>query len=308
MTVLRFSTSAVAPEQRQAVAEEVYGAHVRGQLDFEQDHPIAVDIRARELSGLHFAAITTSPVRATHGADENGMVYLGMGVSGTGALGNGDVVRLGHVNIVRRDKADTTVVATTSTILSFAIPRTALAGRLLDLDDLLGHSLAPTAASRLLEAYAGSLLAEVKPVPAPDAAVMAEHVVDLVCLALGAGRDSAQLAQGSLRAARLHALKKDISAHAADPELSPAWLARRHQLSESYIRALFYDAGTSFTEHLLNTRLDNVRRLLADPRLMQRNIASLALDAGFGDISWFNQVFRRRFGLTPSEMRRLGQG
>jgi AraC-like DNA-binding protein len=32
-------------------------------------------------------------------------------------------------------------------------------------------------------------------------------------------------------------------------------------------------------------------------------IATIALDAGFGDLSYFNRTFRRRFGVAPSELR-----
>jgi AraC-like DNA-binding protein len=35
-----------------------------------------------------------------------------------------------------------------------------------------------------------------------------------------------------------------------------------------------------------------------------RNAAgAIAFDVGFGDLSTFNHAFRRRFGMTPSELR-----
>jgi AraC-like DNA-binding protein len=43
--------------------------------------------------------------------------------------------------------------------------------------------------------------------------------------------------------------------------------------------------------------------MLTDPQLADRSITSVAFDAGFGDLSYFNRVFRRRFGGTPSEIR-----
>jgi len=39
-------------------------------------------------------------------------------------------------------------------------------------------------------------------------------------------------------------------------------------------------------------------------RFSNRPIALIAFDAGFADLSTFNRAFRRRFGMTPSEMRR----
>jgi AraC-like DNA-binding protein len=44
-----------------------------------------------------------------------------------------------------------------------------------------------------------------------------------------------------------------------------------------------------------------------DPRFRGRyahlNIAQIAHESGFGDVSYFNRMFRRRFGVTPSDVR-----
>jgi AraC-like DNA-binding protein len=42
---------------------------------------------------------------------------------------------------------------------------------------------------------------------------------------------------------------------------------------------------------------------LADPRFVGHPISTIAFEAGFGDLSHFNRTFRRRFGMTPSEVR-----
>jgi AraC-like DNA-binding protein len=44
--------------------------------------------------------------------------------------------------------------------------------------------------------------------------------------------------------------------------------------------------------------------MLCDPRLAARSISSVAFEVGFGDLSYFNRAFRRRYGATPSEVRR----
>jgi len=35
----------------------------------------------------------------------------------------------------------------------------------------------------------------------------------------------------------------------------------------------------------------------------ERKISTIALDAGFGDLSYFNRAFRRRYGMRPSGLR-----
>jgi AraC-like DNA-binding protein len=44
--------------------------------------------------------------------------------------------------------------------------------------------------------------------------------------------------------------------------------------------------------------------MLTDSRFASRSISALAFDTGFGDLSYFNREFRRRYHATPSEVRR----
>jgi AraC-like DNA-binding protein len=43
--------------------------------------------------------------------------------------------------------------------------------------------------------------------------------------------------------------------------------------------------------------------MLSDHRYLHLTIIDIAFSAGFGDVSHFNRVFRRRFGDTPSGVR-----
>jgi AraC-like DNA-binding protein len=43
--------------------------------------------------------------------------------------------------------------------------------------------------------------------------------------------------------------------------------------------------------------------MLADRRYVHLNIAQVAHENGFGDVSYFNRAFRRHFGATPSDVR-----
>lgn len=49
------------------------------------------------------------------------------------------------------------------------------------------------------------------------------------------------------------------------------------------------------------TTLHLGRELVGEPA--DRTIAAIALESGFGDVSYFNRTFRRTYGATPSEMR-----
>jgi AraC-like DNA-binding protein len=43
--------------------------------------------------------------------------------------------------------------------------------------------------------------------------------------------------------------------------------------------------------------------MLTDPLRNGEQITAIAYDAGFGDLSYFYRVFRRRYGATPSDIR-----
>lgn len=107
----------------------------------------------------------------------------------------------------------------------------------------------------------------------------------------------------SARAERLLAIKLDIAAHLDRHDLSLEWLSARHGIRPRQIQNLFYAEGSGFSAFLLEARLARARALLADPANATRTIIQIAAMSGFGDISWFNNVFRRRFGMTPGMAR-----
>jgi AraC-like DNA-binding protein len=134
--------------------------------------------------------------------------------------------------------------------------------------------------------------------------VVASHVHDLMAMMVGAGRDAAEAAQGGgMRAARLAAIKQDIARHLDRPDLSVATLATRHGCTPRFVQRLFETEGTTFTEYVLAQRLVRAHRLLNDPRRAGDKIATIALDAGFSDVSYFNRAFRQLYGDTPSSIR-----
>jgi AraC-like DNA-binding protein len=80
-------------------------------------------------------------------------------------------------------------------------------------------------------------------------------------------------------------------------------VAARHGISPVYVRKLFEGEGSSFSEFVLAERLARVHRILSDPRMSARPIGAIAIEAGFGDLSYFNRAFRRRYGAAPSDVR-----
>jgi len=186
------------------------------------------------------------------------------------------------------------------------LPRAALAPLVADIDDALWRLIPRgTGALKLLVNYVG-MLEDDEALATPELRrLVVAQIHDLAALAIGATRDTAAIAEGSgVRAARLRAVKSDIVANLGDCALTITAVAQRQRMTARYVHKLFESEGITYSEFVLDQRLSRVHRTLSDPRFAGRPISSIAFEAGFGDLSYFNHAFRRRYGATPSEVRR----
>lgn len=134
--------------------------------------------------------------------------------------------------------------------------------------------------------------------------LMAGHIVDIMAVMLGAGRDAREAAEdGGLRAGRLNIIKKDIAHNLHFTDLSVQVLSQRHHITPRSIQRLFESEGTTLTRYLLDQRLARAREMLTDPHRNGEKVSTIAYNCGFGDVSYFNRVFRLQYGGTPSDIR-----
>lgn len=110
-------------------------------------------------------------------------------------------------------------------------------------------------------------------------------------------------------AARLRRLIEVERIH-LEPELSFAAFVRRMGAPERAVRQLInHELGHDHFRAFLNAcRMEEARRLLADPVRAGDKLIAIALDSGFSSLASFNRVFRACEGCTPSDYRsaRLG--
>jgi AraC-like DNA-binding protein len=194
-------------------------------------------------------------------------------------------------------------------MLCLRFPRTALGGLVDGIEDLCLRPIrASTPALRLVTKYVR--LGREEPVftDGPLQQPFVTHVHDLIASALGASRDGSEMVQHrGLRAARLHAVKQDVDRNLDQADLSVGALATRHGCTPRFIQRLFETEGTTFTAYVLAQRLARAHDRLSDPLRRTDKITAVALDCGFGDVSYFNRVFRRRYGAAPSDVRAEAQ-
>jgi AraC-like DNA-binding protein len=195
------------------------------------------------------------------------------------------------------------------TFLGLRLSRAVLGTRLNNIDDAVMRVVRrDTPALALLTRYLGLALDDALPAPSELQGLMASHVYELAAMAIGASGERAVIAHGlGVRAVRLRAITADIVANLADCELNVSAVAARHGVTPRYIHKLFAYEGMTYSGFVLGLRLDRVHWMLTDSRYVGHSISALAFGTGFSDLSYFNRAFRRRYGATPSDIRRYGQ-
>jgi len=183
------------------------------------------------------------------------------------------------------------------------LPRAVVTANVFDIDAALMRPVdKDTAALQLLAHYGGAILRGMLPLTSlAQQRTAANHIQDLVGLIFAEDGKTPD-AQG-IGAARLRAIKADIEENIGLFELSADMIATRQKVSPRYVQKLFESEGLSFSEFVLERRLERAWQLLRRPAALSRTISSIAFEVGFGDLSYFNRTFRRRFGMSPSQSR-----
>ncbi len=131
----------------------------------------------------------------------------------------------------------------------------------------------------------------------------ASHIHDLIAVVLdGFVQGGAERNERGIRAARLELIKQDILDRVSDHALSVSSIASSQGVTPRYIQHLFESDGTTFTEFVRDSRLTLAFQRL-DAGTKVRPISEIAFESGFADLSNFNRAFRRRYGVTPSDVR-----
>jgi AraC-like DNA-binding protein len=132
---------------------------------------------------------------------------------------------------------------------------------------------------------------------------LGEQFMDILALALTSepGRQPAD--ENSVQRARLQSVKTYIESNLADPNLSPAGIAKQNGISLRYLHQLFRLTDLSVSEWLRSRRLQRCHDLLASPRNAHQSITDIAFSMGFSSSSHFSNLFRAHFNMRPSDVR-----
>ncbi len=159
-------------------------------------------------------------------------------------------------------------------------------------------------ALRLLRSYIATLKGTFVAPDSDLAVITHRHILDLVRLAATERAQSEtgdMLGATTIGEARTRIAREDIAKFFRDPGLTETLIAGRQGISTRQLQRIFEAAGVTFTEQLQTLRLEAAYTCLTDHD--SRSVTEIAFASGFSDVSNFNRQFRRRYGVTPSEVR-----
>jgi len=309
-SVLRFSTTTIPERDRLAVFREVFGRGVAN-MDITPLHEeCQADIELHLFPGASAMWGSNSAHRFEKSrdlgkSDDDCLLAWATSPGLFRHLGKEITVDAGPAVLLSCADRATVENALPIQHVTLKLPRAALKPLVNGLEDTFMCPVPVEAhALRLLKSYVATLRAYHEAADPELQNAMVLHIYDLVALALGATRDAAELARRrGLSAARLDAMKKYALEHLGEPWLSVKDVARAQGVTPRYVQMLFERDGRTFSAFLLQARLALVHRRLSDPGTLPQPISMIAADCGFGDLSYFNQSFRRTYGETPSDVR-----
>jgi AraC-like DNA-binding protein len=188
----------------------------------------------------------------------------------------------------------------TSQTVAAILQRSMLAPRLAHPDAATATLLpASTPHARLLANHFAALTLSPEPESGPVEATI-EAIADIMAAAAGAA-DTAERAERAERHLYLAMIKRHIAGHLTDA-LTADELCDRFQISRASLYRLF-EADGGLAHYISEQRLNFALRLLISPAAQDKRLIDLAVELHFSSDSTFIRAFRRKFGLTPGELR-----
>ncbi|WP_315801474.1 AraC family transcriptional regulator [Bradyrhizobium sp. SZCCHNS3002] len=157
---------------------------------------------------------------------------------------------------------------------------------------------------RIAAEFCSTLASEASSVDEAARSRLGEELMDVLALALDMGDKDQFSEDATAQKARLRSVKAWIEKHLTDHDLSLEKIARNNGVSLRHLHYLFRLTDMSVSEWILDRRLQRSYDMLT--RLEQRvlSVTEVAYQLGFSSSSHFSTVFRRKFGHSPSELRR----
>jgi AraC-like DNA-binding protein len=310
---LRWSTEMLPQHTRFSVFREEFARQnlALDVIDHSGGRP-RIDVTYLPLGAVGVCSLVTTPaefIRHKHHL-KNSSGHFGLNIVETGPLqfanaGQECVYDAGSACLIDRGRPLRVFGSRGGSVRFVTVQSASLESLVAHPEDLSGRIVRPGPALSLLDGYLRSLTS-LDELPSSElTSAIDVHLLDLVAATLGPTAEAANIVTDrGVRAARVRAILAEVARRFSDPDFDLDNVAVALGLSRRYVQKLLDEGtGKSFTEHLAQRRLERAFAMLTEPHHLHLAIIDIAFAVGFGDVSHFNRMFRRRFGETPSGVR-----
>lgn len=132
---------------------------------------------------------------------------------------------------------------------------------------------------------------------------LARNLIDTIALVIDSeigGSEGDSHSQYRLRGRIMAYIRNNIG----EFDLSPKMIAKAHGISVSYLYKLFRNSGMTVGEFIMAQRIQTAYEMLSTAGARQATVSEVAYSVGFRNVSHFSRVFRERYNLSPSAVRK----
>lgn len=137
----------------------------------------------------------------------------------------------------------------------------------------------------------------------PNASSLARNLIDMLALVIESEvEDCSGETQSQLRIRRR--IMTYIRDHIDDPNLTPRSIADANGISVSYLYKLFSACNMTVGSFIIAERLQLAYERLSVGGHARSTVAEIAYSSGFSNLSHFSRVFREKYSISPSAVRK----
>ena len=188
--------------------------------------------------------------------------------------------------------------------LSLAISRRRLEAVFPLLDTAHGIVIPSGALCKVLFGATQNVIAAGASTSSSEARSIADALVLLVKACLELGFQPRAAAGATAGGVSMAALKAAIERRLTDPDLGPQALLEEFGMTRSTLYRAFEPLG-GVSSYISERRLRHAFRQVTNPAHKDLRLSQLAFELGFAHAPAFTRSFKARFGLTPTDIRKL---